>query len=266
MEWKINIPTKFEAIGNGSQGEVFCESPLVVDDKVIITPCGKKTTMVALNYKTSETIWTSESIADSSFFVSPVLVQGKEKKLVVTSTKNHILAVDFNTGKIAWSEKTSSPYFYIPLPVDKRVYFPNPKGNGKMLTIGDDLNSFHFKWSDTLAVSPMGGTVKLGNQIYGTYSNSKGLFCMDGETGNIVSENKEFTSANLLVADGMIYGYEDRTGRVFLMKPNGKNIDLVGSFKVKEGNGPHLAHMSIANGTLFIRHGKCLMAYDVKQL
>lgn len=265
LVWEINIPNKFEGVGNGSNGEYFCESPLIADDKVIITPCGKKTTVVALNRANGETIWTSESLADSAFFVSPVLIQGKDKKLIVTSIKNHILAIDINTGKIIWKEKTASTYFYVPLPGNKKVYFSNLKGNGKMLNVNDDLSSFNFHWSDTVEVSPMGGTVRLGNRIYGTFANTKGLFCMDWETGKVLSVNKEVSSSNLIVADGMIYGYEDRSGRVFLIKPNDDNTNMVSSFRIKTGKGPHLAHMSLANGTLFIRHGKCLMAYDVKQ-
>ena len=42
-------------------------------------------------------------------------------------------------------------------------------------------------------------------------------------------------------------------------------IQLVSSFKVTSGTGPRDAHMAIANGLLFIRHGKVLMAYDLKQ-
>ena len=71
--------------------------------------------------------------------------------------------------------------------------------------------------------------------------------------------------ANLLAADGMIYSYEDKRGRVSLLKPTDNNIDIVGSFKVKLGKGPHLAHMSIGNGILFVRHGDALMAYDIKR-
>jgi len=264
LDWKINVPKKFGGTSISSGGD-FCESPLVLEDKVIITPCGMNTTIVALNSATGETVWTSESLADSAFLVSPVLVQGEDGKLIVTSTKNHILAVDFSSGKIVWKEKTLSSYYYIPLPGNKQVYFSNRGGNGKMLTISNNLNGFSFLWSDTLKVYPMGGTVRLGNRIYSTSGVGKGLYCVDWETGKTLSINKEISAADLIVADGMIYGYEDRSGRVFLIKPNGDYTDLVSSFRVKTGRGPHIAHPSIADGTLFIRHGKYLMAYDVKQ-
>jgi outer membrane protein assembly factor BamB len=264
LDWKISIPKNFGGVSYGGDKE-FCESSLVVDDKVIISPCGKNTTLAALNYATGETVWTTESLADTNGFVSPVLIQGKDIKLIVTSTRKHILAVDVNTGKIVWNEKTSSSYDYIPLPIDKKVYFSNSRGNGKLLNIGDDLNSFTFQWYDTVKVSSMAGTVRIGNHIYGSFLNKKGLFCLDLETGKIVSINKEISYAIPIVADGMLYAYEAQSCRVCLIKPNGDNTDLISSFKTKSGKGPNIAHLSMAEGTLFVRHGKSLMAYDVKQ-
>lgn len=265
LEWKINIHNKFGGVGNGRWGKQFCESPLVIDDKVIITPCGKNTTLAALNSNNGEIIWTSESLSDTASYVSPVLIEGAGKKLIVTRTKKNVLALDLNTGKIIWKEKTSG-YGYIPFPVNKQVYFSNSDGLGKKLTISEDLSNFNFQWTDSVKVDPMCGQVRLGNRIYGILGNTNGLFCMDWETGKILSINKGISQANLIVADGMIFGYESQNGRVFIVKPNGDNTELISSFKVKSGEGPHLAHMSIANGMLFIRHGKYLMAYDVKQL
>jgi outer membrane protein assembly factor BamB len=260
IDWKINILEKFEGVSNYNG---FGESPLVADDKVILSPCGIKTTLIALNRLTGETIWTSESVRDTNQYVSPILIQDKEKKIIITSANKNILAFDFMTGKIIWKYKTSTNV--VPLPYNKQVYFSAYNG-GKMLSLNDDMNNITVLWSDTAKSNFMGGPVRLGDRIYCTMGQGKGLFCIDWKTGKILSVNKEINGANLLVADGMIYGYEERSGRVFLIKPNGDNTDLVSSFKIKTGKGPNLAHLSIADGTLFIRHGKYLMAYDVKQL
>jgi hypothetical protein len=87
---------------------------------------------------------------------------------------------------------------------------------------------------------------------------------LDWETGKKQVFASEIRGANLLAADGMIYSYESN-GVVSLLKPMDNNIDIAGSFKVKLGTGPNLAHLSTGNGILFIRHGKTLMAYDIKQ-
>jgi outer membrane protein assembly factor BamB len=262
IDWTISIPGKFEgAVGSKI---MFCESPLVADDKVILTPCGKNAGLIALNSFSGETIWASECIADTGNFVSPVLIQGKEKKLVVTSTQNYYVAFDFNTGKICWKERGTSTY--IPLPGSKQVYFTSLQDGGKMLNISDDLSSFNFTWCDSVKINLMGGAVRLGNRIYGTFNNRKGIPCIDWETGRKQVFVNEIRGANLLAADGMIYSYEGGNGVVSLLKPSENNMEVAGSFKVQKGNGPNLAHLSIGNGILFIRHGKVLMAYDIRQI
>jgi outer membrane protein assembly factor BamB len=261
MVWKINIKEKFDGV---SSFNGFGESLLVFDDKVILSPCGKKTTLAALNCKNGETLWSSESVGDTNIYVSPVLVQGKGKKLILTSTQEYILALDAGDGKIVWKEKASTTA--VPLPGINQVYFSGYRG-GRMVKINEDLNKFDIQWTDTLKSCFMGGTVRIGNNIFGTLDRpGKGMFCIDWETGKLLAFYKDINSACLLAADGMIYSLEDRNGRVCLFKPSQNSIDLVSSFKFKYGKGPNIAHMSIANGLLFIRHGKYLMAYDIKEM
>jgi hypothetical protein len=67
-----------------------------------------------------------------------------------------------------------------------------------------------------------------------------------------------------MVADDMLYAYEDKIGKVCLFRFAGDKIELVSSFKVTEGNGPRIAYMAVANGMLFIRRGNTLFAYNIK--
>ncbi len=261
LEWKVNLPHKFG--GQSSDyfiEDLFCESPLVVDGKVIVTPGGNNTTVVALNRTSGETIWVSKTISDRNSYVSPVLVQNKNKKLIVTRTKENVLAVDFYTGDIVYQKKVYTEGF-VPLPNKNQVYFPHCM----LLDIDTSFSSFNSLWQDTLSLNVWGGAVKVNDQIFATYETTSGIFSLDWETGKQVAFNKGIRGANLLAADGMIYSYEDKRGRVSLLKPTEDSIKIVGFFKVPLGEGANLAHMSIANGLLFVRHGKFLMAYDIKQ-
>lgn len=261
LEWESNVLKNMEGV---SSFNGFGESPLVIDDKVILSPCGKKTTIIALNYTNGSTIWSSESINDTNNYVNPFVIQNNDKKAIITSTNNYIVAVDAGSGKILWKDKAGLSI--VPLPGEKKVYFPSYKG-GIMMSVSDDLTSYNYLWNDTLKSSYMGGVVKIGDKAFGTLDRpGKGIYCMDLKTGMVRALNKELNYACLLAADGMIYSYEDQNGRVCLIKPNENSIDIVSSFKVKQGKGPNLAHPVIANGLLFIRHGKYLMAYDVKQI
>ena len=139
LEWKMTAFENFEGQGYNTSG--IAESPLIVDDKLIITPAGKRTTMVALNRLTGKTIWTSESIDDTTAFTSPVLFPVKNKKVIFMSTKKYGLLVDSNTGKIIWKEKDFSGDPLIPLICNNQVYFPGAyKKGGKFCSWDEGLN------------------------------------------------------------------------------------------------------------------------------
>ncbi len=253
VDWVVNIPERF------GQENHFCESPLVVDDTVIMSPYGKITTIVALNRLTGETLWQSECIEDSTAYVSPLLVQGQDKKIVVTNGRKHVLAVDLATGKIVWKGDISAESF-VPIPAAHQIYIPS----GMMLTIDPDQTNVDTPWQDNQKINVFGGGVKLGDRIYATFENSSGLICLDWQTGQQVALNKSIKGGCLIAADGMIYSYEDKRGRVSLIKPLDDAMEIVSSFRVRQGEGRHLAHMSIGHGILFIRHGDVLMAYDIQ--
>jgi hypothetical protein len=62
----------------------------------------------------------------------------------------------------------------------------------------------------------------------------------------------------------MLYCYADEDGTVALAKPSRKGFEIVSSFKITQGDDKHWAHPAIANGTLYIRHGYALMAYNIE--
>jgi outer membrane protein assembly factor BamB len=264
-DWKMAAFEKFEGKGYNLEAGGIAESPLIVDDKLIITPGGKRTTMVALNRLTGKTIWTSESIDDTTAFTSPVLFPVKNKKVIFMSTKKYGLIVDSNTGKIIWKEKDFSGDPLVPLMINNQVYFPGAyKKGGKFCSWDDGLSKRSVIWKDTISANPLGGAVLLNDKII-ISGNSRGLTSLDIKTGDILSQYDRIGYCNLLVADNMLYCFEDRTGEVSLFRMNGNSFELVSSFKITKGSGPRIAHMAIANGLLFIRHGKVLMAYDLKQ-
>ena len=99
IKWSFDGVTKFDG-ACGDWG--ICESLLVLDDTLFYTPAGPKTTMVALNKFTGETFWTSESLNDTTAYVSPLLIQYGNKKIVVNVLNDHLIGVDAETGKILW--------------------------------------------------------------------------------------------------------------------------------------------------------------------
>ncbi|MCD7976635.1 MAG: PQQ-binding-like beta-propeller repeat protein [Tannerellaceae bacterium] len=76
--WKVDGEATFGK-QTGTRGTSEC--PLVFDNKVIYTPGGEQTTMVALHTETGETVWQSPCLGDKSAYVSPLLINhnGKNK-------------------------------------------------------------------------------------------------------------------------------------------------------------------------------------------
>ena len=104
--------------------------------------------------------------------------------------------------------------------------------------------------------------IKLGDKFFiGAGGRSKDLLMLDANTGQIL-DSLETGNGSVIYADGMLYTYAHRNGRVCLVDP--LNFDIKGSFKVKKGTKEHFSHPVIKNGILYIRHGKALLAYDIK--
>ena len=98
--WTVDGGTIFER-KTGNWGTSEC--PLIFDNKVIFTPAGEQTTMVALNAQTGETVWKSQPLGDTGAYVSPILISYKGKRQIVGSTGNSVIGVNPETGNIEWT-------------------------------------------------------------------------------------------------------------------------------------------------------------------
>jgi len=97
--WTVDGGKKYERKA-GNWGTSEC--PLVFDNKVIYTPGGDKTTMVALDALTGETVWESPSLGDVGAYVSPLLISYNGKRQIVGSTGVNVIGVNPETGDIEW--------------------------------------------------------------------------------------------------------------------------------------------------------------------
>lgn len=252
------------------------ESPLIVDDKMIYTPCGEQTTMVALDKKTGSTIWASESLQDKSGYVSPLLIRRGVQNLIVTLTGEYIICVNANNGNMRWKLK----YMDIDKPLmggDINPVTPLVKGNeifitsgynhtGLMLLMADDYSSVSVKWkSDKLDVHH-GGVVEHDGFIYGsnyTTIRTGNWLCLDWDSGELMYDQKWNNKGQVIESNGMLICYEERKGNMALVKATPDKFDLISEFTIDYGSGPHWSHPSIYQGRLYLRHGKSLLVYRI---
>lgn len=279
--WQFDAAGKFGA-AFGTWG--VCESLLLVDDMVIYTPAGARTSMVALNKNTGETIWESESLNDTSAYVSPRLIKYGNQRVIVTIMANHLIGVDPANGRILWKYNYAAlkpeesvkvwpgapqTNTITPLYHDGSLYITGGYNHvGAMFTLAPDAASITLAWTDTLLDCHHGGVVLHDGYIYGSNwkDNSRGNWCcIDWKTGKAMYEQKWQTKGSIIASDGMLYIYDEKNANVGLLKPGPEKFELAGSFKAPLGKGPSWAHPEIRDGILYIRRGDVLMAYDIRK-
>ena len=261
---------------NGTFG-AFLNHRLLLNDKVICTPGGAKTSVVAFDKMTGKPVWQSESVGGPRCYVSPIIYEYKQFRYILAATGTNLIALEPATGKVVWTfkywdgAKWDQPgLIWANTPVVKGADIFLSMGydyRNAMLTMSEDGKSVTEKWSNLVLDNHHHGLIELDGFIYGSNweSNSKGKWvCMDWNSGEVKYETEWLTKGELVYDDGMFYILEEKTGTVALVKPDPQSFEVISSFKLQGGNGPFWSHPFIANGKLYLRHGDVLFVYNIK--
>lgn len=276
IAWKVDGGMVFER-KTGRWGTA--ESPLVFDNKVIFTPGGDQTTMVALDAETGEVVWKSLPLGDQSSYVSPLLISYNGTRKIIGVTARNVIGVDPETGNIDWAfddwgrheEGRENIAPNTPLYHNGRLFFSFGYDMGSfMLELNEDAGAVSLAWRNDDFDTHIGGFVRVDGVIFGSnwISNNQGNWvAVDWDTGQTLYEEEWAggkSKGSIITADNMLYCYDERRGAMGLVKPNPEKFEVVSEFKVTQGDGPHWAHPVIQDGVLYVRHGNALMAYKIK--
>lgn len=274
--WSENFFAKYEG-RVPSYG--ISESPLIVDNKVIVTPSGKLASVVAYNIDNGSVEWITDPINEKDkgdHYVNPNLIVYGGKKMIVTLTDTYIIAINPGNGKLLWKVDyaaqneglTRKAHTTTPIFKDGFLFVASGYDFAALkLRLSKDGSAPAIVWKNSDMDPHTGGVVLLNNYLFSsTYdNNSKGKWaCVDWNTGKTMWINEWYNKGSIISADGMLYIYEEKTGHVGLVKPDKTKLNVVSEFRVTEGQGPYWAHPVIQNGILYIRHGDVLIAYSVK--
>lgn len=273
--WMVDVDKDFETVyhlwGNS-------ETPLVVDDVVIVTPAGEKTSVIALNKNTGELVWKTESFGGPRSYASATVFEFLEHRFILAATGNHLLALIPESGEIAWEYKyyerekwpwqdgliwTNTPTF-----TDNRIFLSMGYNYPAVMLEMDSLATGVTEvFRDQTLDNHHHGLIQYEGYLYGSnwQNNKKGKWvCMDWKTGEIMYVAPWDTKGSMVMADGLFYCYNER-GTVGIIKPDSEEFKVISEFKIKKGAGPHWAHPYIGEQKLLIRHGDALMVYDIAE-
>lgn len=272
--WKVDAQTDYKG---EFQSWGIAESVLLTDNAAICTVGGNETSVIALDKKDGKLVWKSKSMGGPRAYASPLLIEKSGMKLILAQTAHDLIALNPENGNIVWTydlfqyhtnkmgkgAQTNTALFY-----NNEIFVTSGYDHpGTMFSLSDDWKSVTLKWKNDTLDCHFGGVVMVNGLIFGTNwtSNSTGNWvCLDWKTGKTMYENTWNNKGAVIAADGMLYCYEEKTGNVALVRPNPEKFDIVSSFKIEKGTGPHWAHPSIYGGKLFVRHGDALMVYNIR--
>ena len=273
--WSVNILKQFRG-RNIRWG--LAESPLVIGDKVICTPGGKDTSMVALDAKTGKVVWKCAGTGDKPGYASPILVDYQGLRQIVTAMSESIVGVRASDGKLLWryphqvytDQNITTPLFQDGLLV---VTGCVRKGTTSLkLQVSGDECSVTEHWHNKILDNKHGGIVLANGRLYGyaeSQMKSRPWVCINFKSGETIFQAAPMKSVtryqygSLTHADGMFYLYSDR-GDLCLVKSMAKGFEVAGRLKISNpGKNPTWAHPVVIGGRLYVRYGDRLDAYDV---
>jgi outer membrane protein assembly factor BamB len=263
--WKLNVLDKF---GGSNIPWGLSESPLVLSDRIIVSPGGRGASIVALNKTDGSVIW--KSLNDEPGYSSAVLHEAGGVREAVYFTAERAIGVDVQTGKLLWSyTEVANRTANVATPIVRgnRVFLSSAYGTGAALLeltpgnskIGMSARQVYFTREMR---NHHASSVLIGDHLYG-FSDAI-LTAMKFDTGDVAWRDRSVGKGSVVFADDRLYLYSEG-GVVGLAEANPAGYREHGRFRIQAGGLPTWSHPIVSNGKLFIRDQDSIYAYDIRR-
>jgi len=249
---------------------------LLNDQYALYLTGGKETTVVAYDKITGELGWKSEPAGGQKPYASALLIERGELQIALFQTSEGPVGINASNGDVLWKyntaqfhdEKGMGEAANTPLYHEGDFFVTYGNGQpGTLFSLSDDGRSISLKWKNPDLDTHHGGLVLFDGVIYGStmIDNSSGNWAaVDWETGETMWEEEWHTKGSIVSADGMLYCYEEKRGHVALVQPDRNKMNIISTFRITDGSGPHWAHPAIYDGKLYMRHGDVVIVYELR--
>jgi outer membrane protein assembly factor BamB len=252
------------------------ESVLLTDQAATYVVGGEETTIVAFDKLTGKFLWKTKCVGGARAYASSILIERNGMKVILAQTMNDVIGINSTDGEVLWN-------------FDLTAFQPGSMGKGVntnsclylngeifvtsgyehpaiMISLSDDCRTVQLKWKNDTMDTHHGGVVLIDGTIYGTnwINNSKGDWVsMNWNTGKVNWTKSWIAKGSVIVADGMLYCFEEKSGTIALVQPDTTEFKIISTFKMEGGEGPYWAHPAIYHGKLYLRHGNVLQIYSI---
>ncbi len=256
--WKKNILAEFKG-DNPYWG--LSESPLVLEDRVLVQPGGPSATIVALNKTTGAVIWkTPES--DKAAYSSAVVATIGGLRQAIFFTQDNGMGVDVATGKVLWSNgrvNNGTANIATPIVSGNKVFFSSAYDTGAILVdlTGGGAKQVYFTRE---MMNHHASSVLIGEYLYG-FSNSI-LTAMRFADGKVAWQHRSVGKGSVIYADARLYLFSEQ-GQVALAEATPVQYVEHGRFRITAGELPTWSHPIVTQGKLILRDQGTVYAYDI---
>lgn len=257
--WKKNI---LELAGAKNAEWGVSGSPYISGEMLLVNPGGKNgASVMALNKKNGEIIWKSGD--DQAAYSTPAAMSAGGAEQFVFLTQNEIAGFAAKDGKKVWS---------FPWKTKPQVSAITPVVQGDTVFVGSyDMGCALLKITGDKAEKVWAGKdlrpqittpILVDGMLYGS-DQVVPLVCVDFKTGQMKwKQSVGLAKLQMTYADGLFYLYGEN-GTLSLAKLTPEKYEAVSTFKPLPGT-QRWAPPVVANGRLYVRSDKKLMAFDVK--
>jgi len=250
-------------------------SPLLLDDKVIVSPWGGKAALVAYNKADGKVIWrTPNATGTAQAWTSPAVMKlGGKTMIVATGNGSHTIGVDPENGKQLWFYNGYRCDIQIASPIvlnDGRVLLTGGYGAGSaMFKVQAQDNGFTVTelWKSKAFGSTISQAVIHDGYIYlnrGFKQSRHGMVCatVAGELKWETGKTPNFDMGSILLADGVIFAVNGATGDLAMIEPDPTGYRELARARVLGGR-KIWAPMALSNGKLLLRDHSKLVCMEL---
>lgn len=271
VQWKVDVVG--ELGGKAAEYGMAC-SPLIHEDRVIVTAGCPDSTVVAYDSKTGELVWSAGQ--DRTGYSSPALLEvaGETQLLVFSGTA--LLGIDPGAGKVLWRFPYETDYdcnIATPIQVGSDVFISSGENHGSVLlsiTKQGDGYQVAERWSSQGRQSVMRNewqtSVLVNGRLYG-FDNvgSAGpithLTCIDAKSGERVWQELRFGKGNLIAADGKLL-ITTMDGEFVMVRATDDGFEEIGRQEVL---GMTRQAPALANGLVYLRDDRDIVCLDLRK-
>jgi outer membrane protein assembly factor BamB len=267
LVWEKNLVQEYNAtIPNWYAGQ----NPLIDGDRVLLAT-GGAALAIAFDQATGKEIWRTPNPANepmSHTSLMPATIGGVKQFLYLTM--KNLMGIAAADGRLLWSTPFSARVVAVPSPVsigDGRIFVTSCYEAGSaMYQVEKGAAGFTarklYALTSTQFNSEVQTPILFQNHLFAVSSKTRGRFTCLGLDGNVVWQSpvvagnaeasRTFDLGGFLLADGMFFVLDGKTGMLRLIEANTKEYQELASAQILSGEdvwGP----MALSNGKLIIR-------------